>query len=161
MISTYLLSKKVLDTLLDDIIFLNSAITIVNSIKGSDVYTSAYTNLTLRLKSLGVTERVNIIKSDGSFWYSNTRTPIDPELNKSLNDRPEIFLAISYAFGNPICNKKLYPEDLQSSICNGYTFANRVSSTFNKEDQYVAKTYKASSSPLSTDIFTIRISQVI
>ena len=159
--STYLLSKKIIDSLFANIQFVNLAKTIVNSNKGSATYLAAYIGLDNLLASLGITERINIMKSDGDFWYSNTRTPEDPELKKNLNDRPENFLAINYAFGNPICNKKLYPLDLQSSVCSGYGFATRVSSTFGEEDQYVAKTYKPTSSPLSTDVFTLRITQDI
>ena len=161
MVSTYLSSKAIIDSLLANSQFVNLAETIVNSNRGSATYLAAYVGLDNLLASLGITERVNIMKSDGGFWYSNTRTPEDPELNKNLNDRPENFLAVNYAFGNPICNKKLYPLDLQSSVCSGYVFANRVSSTFGKADQYVAKTYKPTSSPLSTDVFTLRITQDI
>ena len=161
MVSTYLSSKAIIDSLLANSQFVNLAETIVNSNRGSATYLAAYVGLDNLLASLGITERVNIMKSDGGFWYSNTRTPEDPELNKNLNDRPEVFSAVNYAFGNPICNKKLYPLDLQSSVCSGYGFANRVSSTFGKSDQYVAKTYKPTSSPLNTDIFTLRITQDI
>jgi len=161
MVSTYLSSKKIIDSLLANSQFVNLAKTIVKSNRGSAEYLAAYNSLNTLLTSLGVTERVNIMKSDGGFWYSNTRIPEDPELKKNLNDRPEVFLAINYAFGNPICNKKLYPSDLQSSVCSGYGLAERVSSTFGEEDQYVAKTYKPTSSPLSTDVFTLRVSQVV
>ena len=161
MVSTYLSSVKIIDSLLSNTQFLSLTKILVNSNRGSATYLAAYVGLDNLLASLGITERVNIMKSDGGFWYSNTRTPEDPELNKNLNDRPEVFLAINYAFGNPICNKKLYPLDLQSSVCSGYGFAARVSSTFGKADQYVAKTYKPTSSPLSTDVFTLRVSQVI
>jgi hypothetical protein len=152
---------KIIDSLFANPQFVNLAKILVNSNKGSNAYLAAYVGLDNLLASLGITERVNIMKSDGGFWYSNTRTPDDPELNKNLNDRPEIFSAVNYAFGNPICNKKLYSLDLQSSVCSGYGFANRVSSTFGESDQYVAKTYKPTSSPLSTDVFTLRITQTV
>ena len=158
--STYLLSKKIIDSLFANTQFVNLAKTIVNSNKGTNIYLAAYVGLDNLLISLGITERVNIMKSDGGFWYSNTRTPEDPELKKNLNDRPENFLAINYAFGNPICNKKLYPLDLQSSVCSGYGFAERVSSTELSAEQYVAKTYKPSATPLNRNVLTLRVSQV-
>jgi len=104
---------------------------------------------------------VHIIKSDGGFWYSNLVKPDDPVLNANYNIRPEIFLALNYAFGNPICNKKLYPLELQSSVCSGYGFAARQNSIRFLSSQYVAKTYKPTSSPLSTDVFTLRLIQDI
>ena len=111
------------------------------------------------LTSLGITVRVGIIKSDGGFWYVNTRTPDDPLLNENQNSDPEIFSAINYAFGNPICNKKLYPVELQSSVCSGYGFTTRRSSSLLRSYEYVTKTYKPTSSPLSTDVFTLRVVQ--
>jgi hypothetical protein len=161
MVSTYLSSKRILDSLFANPQFVNLAKILVNSNKGSTIYLETYDALNALLISLGITERVNIMKSDGGFWYSNTRTPEDPELNKNLNDRPENFSAVNYAFGNPICNKKLYSLDLQSSVCSGYGFATRNSSTQGNKEQYVANTYKPTSSPLSTDVFTLRVSQVV
>ena len=159
MVSTYLSSVKIIDSLLSNTQFLSLTKILVNSNRGSATYLAAYVGLDNLLASLGITERVNIMKSDGGFWYSNTRTPEDPELNKNLNDRPEVFLAINYAFGNPICNKKLYPLELQSSVCSGYGFATRSSSTVGDSLQYSTKTYKPTSSPLSIDVFTLRVSQ--
>ena len=159
MVSTYLVSKKVLDSLLANSQFLSLAKTIVNSARGSAAYLAAYNSLNALLLSLRVFERVNIIKSDGGFWFSNIRTPEQSALTENHNTRPEVFSAVNYAFGNPICNKKLYPLDLQSSVCSGYGFAARVSSTELDTEQYVANTYKPTSSPLSADVFTLRVSQ--
>lgn len=103
---------------------------------------------------------MNIIKSDGGFWYSNLNTPEQSAAIENHNTRPEVFSAINYAFGNPICNKKLYALDLQSSVCSGYGFAERVSSTELDSEQYVAKTYKPSATPLNRNVFTLRVSQV-
>jgi hypothetical protein len=152
-------SKRILDSLLANSQFVNLAKILVNSDKGTSKYLETYDALNALLKFLGITVRVNIIKSDGGLWYSNKRTPDDLELNENGNTDPEIFLALNYAFGNPICNKKLYPLDLQSSVCSGYGFAARVSSTIGDKEQYVANTYKPTSSPLSADVFTLRVSQ--
>ena len=161
MVSTYLASKAVLDSLLANPQFLSLAKVIVNSSRDSASYASAYSNLNTLLTSLGITERVNIIKSDGGFWYSNKRTVEQAALVENHNTRPEVFSAVNYAFGNPICNKKLYALDLQSSVCSGYGFAERVSSTVKDSEQYVAKTYKPSATPLNRNVFTLRVSQVI
>ena len=159
MVSTYLSSKAIIESLLANNQFVNLAKILVNSDKGSTIYLETYDALNALLTSLGITVKVGILKSDGSSWYANFRKPDDPALNQNFNTRPEVFSALNYAFGNPICNKKLYPLDLQSSVCSGYGFANRVSSTFGKADQYVVKTYKPTSSPLSTDVFTLRVTQ--
>ena len=159
MVSTYLASKKVIDSLLANSQFLTLAKTIVNSNRGSAEYLAAYSSLNALLISLGVTERVNIIKSDGGYWYANNQTPEQSATVENHNTRPEVFSAVNYAFGNPICNKKLYPLELQSSVCSGYGFATRSSSTVGDSLQYSTKTYKPTSSPLSIDVFTLRVSQ--
>ena len=159
MVSTYLSSKAVIDSLLANTQFLSLAKTLVNSDKGSKIYLATCVKLDNLLASLGITELVSIIKSDGGYWYANFRKQDHIALNENLNNRPEIFLAVNYAFGNPICNKKIYPLDLQSSICSGYGFAQRHSTTRFIHSEYVAKTYKPTSSPLSTDVFTLRITQ--
>jgi len=150
---------KIINSLLANTQFVNLAKILVNSDKGTPTYLATYDALNALLKSLGVTVRVGIEKSDGGWWYSSKRTPDDRVLNINQNTRPEIFLAVNYAFRNPICNKKLYPLDLQSSVCSGYGFAERLSTYSFVNEQYVAKTYIPTSSPLSTDIFTIRVIQ--
>ena len=159
MSSTYLSSKRIIDSLLANPQFVNLAKTIVNSIKGSKTYLETYDELNVLLKSLGITVRVTIIKSDGLYSYINTRTPDDPVFNENQNTDIDVFSAINYAFGNPICNKKLYPLDLQSSVCSGYGFSSRHSSVIFKPQDFTSKTYKPTSNPLSTDVFTIRIIQ--
>ena len=160
MVSTYLSSKRIIDSLLANPKFVNLAKILVNSDKGTPKYLVTYDALNALLKSLGIiTERVNIIKSDGGFWFDSSRTPDDPAITGNYNTRPEIFLALNYAFGNPICNKKLYPLELQSSVCSGYGFADRLSKYSFVNEQYVEKTYKPTSSPLSTDVFTLRVIQ--
>jgi len=159
MVSTYLSSKRIIDSLLANPQFVNLAKILVNSDKGTNAYLAAYVGLDNLLISLGITVRVTIMKSDGGYWYTNKRTPDDPVLNINLNTRPEVFSALNYAFGNPICNKKLYSLDLQSSVCSGYGFAARVSSNLFIPLEYTAKTYKQTSSPLSTDVFTLRVLQ--
>jgi hypothetical protein len=150
---------RIIDSLLANPKFVNLAKILVNSDKGTPKYLETYDALNALLKSLGIIVRVNIIKSDGGWWYAYLRTPDDPALNENHNTRPEIFIALNYAFGNPICNKKLYPLDLQSSVCSGYGFAARVSSNLFIPLEYTAKTYKQTSSPLSTDVFTLRVLQ--
>ena len=159
MVSTYLSSVKIIDSLLANSKFVNLAKILVNSDKGSAIYLKTYDALNALLISLGITERVNIMKSDGCAWYANLAKPDDPALNENYNTRPDIFAALNYAFGNPICNKKLYPLELQSSVCSGYGFSTRQSSVRFKRAEYVAKTYKQTSSPLSTDVFTLRVVQ--
>ena len=159
MVSTYLSSVKIIDSLLANSQFVNLAKTLVNSDKGTPKYLENYDALNALLTSLGINERVHIIKSDGGFWYSYLRTPDDPVLNENLNTRPEIFSALNYAIGNPICNKKIYNLDLQSSVCSGYGFAKKHSNSRFVPYEYVAKTYKPSASPLSTDVFTLRVAQ--
>ena len=159
MVSTYLSSKRIIDSLLANSQFVNLAKILVNSDKGSTIYLATYIGLDNLLTSLGITARVAITKSDGGSWYSNKRTPDDPVHNSNDNTQPEIFLALNYAFGNPICNKKLYPLDLQSSVCSGYGFSTRRSSARPVASEYVAKTYKPTPSPLSTDVFTLRVIQ--
>jgi len=159
MVSTYLSSKRIIDSLLANPQFVNLAKILVNSDKGTPKYLETYDALNAFLKSLGITVRVIIIKSDGGWWYANGHTPDSPILNTNLNTRPEVFLAVNYAFGNPICNKKLYPLELQSSVCSGYGFATRQNSVLRVPSQFTAKTYKPTSSPLSTDVFTLSIVQ--
>jgi len=159
MVSTYLSSKRIIDSLLANPQFVNLAKILVNFDKGTPKYLETYDALNALLKSLGITVRLFIAKSDGGWWYSNKRTPDDPVLNINYNTRPEVFSALNYAFGNPICNKKLYPLDLQSSVCSGYGFAERQSSVRFVSAEYTAKTYKPTSSPLSTDVFTLSVIQ--
>jgi hypothetical protein len=160
MVSTYLSSKRIIDSLLENYKFVNLATTIVNSDKGTPTYLETYDALDILLISLGIIEQhITIIKSDGSAWYANLVKPDNPKLNVNYNTRPEVFLAVNYAFGNPICNKKLYPLDLQSSVCSGYGFSTRISSYRLISTEYVAKTYKPTPSPLSTDVFTLRVFQ--
>jgi hypothetical protein len=160
MVSTYLSSVRIIDSLFSNSQFVNLAKILVNSDKGTPTYLETYDALNALLKSLGITAPLNIIKSDGGLWYTNKRTPDDPVLNANYNTRPEVFSAVNYAFGNPICNKKLYPIELQSSVCSGYGFASRKSSTVSIPFEYVTKTYKETSSPLSTDVFTLRVIQL-
>jgi hypothetical protein len=161
MASTYLSSRRIIDSLLANSQFVNLAKTLVNSDKGSTIYKATYDALNVLLTSLGITPpmRMNIITSDGGYWYSNFRKADDPVLNQNLNVHPEVFSALNYAFGNPIRNKKIYPIELQSSVCSGYGFAERRNSFRFVHSVYTAKTYKPSSSPLSTDVFTIRVIQ--
>ena len=159
MVSTYLSSKKIIKSLLANPQFVNLAKILVNSDKGTPKYLETYDALDALLLSLGINERVNIMKSDGSAWYANLIKPDDPKLNENYNTRQDIFIALNYAFGNPICNKKIYPLELQSSVCSGYGFSTRQSSVRFKRAEYVAKTYKPTSSPLSTDVFTLRVLQ--
>jgi hypothetical protein len=119
MVSTYLSSVKIIDSLLANTQFVNLAKILVNSNKGSTIYLETYDALNALLISLGITERLVIQKSDGITQYSNLYKP-DELFNESYNTRPDVFSAVNYAFGNPICNKKIYPLDLQSSICSGY-----------------------------------------
>ena len=159
MVSTYLSSVRIIDSLLANPPFVNLATKIVNLDKGTPEYLATYEELNALLISLGITApiRVNILKSDGEFWYANLRKPDDPALNSNRNINPEVFSALNFAFGNPICNKKLYPLELQSSVCSGYSFAERQSSFRFILSQYAAKTYKPTSSPLNTNIFTLRV----
>ena len=161
MSGTYLSSKATLDELLSNAKFIYRAKLLVNSSKGTTEYLTAYRALDNVLRELQITEqdRVNIIKSDGGYWYSNLTTPEETAVVENHNTRPEIFSAVNYAFGNPICNKKIYPLDLQSSISDGYGFAERKSSTVGNIEQYVAYTYKPTDSPLSNNVFTVRVAQ--
>lgn len=122
---------------------------------------ATYEELDALLISLGVTQIINIVKSDGGWWYANLFKQDDPALNENLNTRLDVFSALNYAFGNPICNKKIYPLELQSSICSGYGFAEKRSAIRKVFTQYATKTYKPTSSPLSTNVFTLRVIQVI
>ena len=149
---------KIINSLLANTQFVNLAKILVNSDKGTPTYLATYDALNALLKSLGVTVRVGIEKSDGGWWYSSKRTPDERDLNINQNTRPEIFLAVNYAFRNPICNKKLYPLDLQSSVCSGYGFTTRQNS-IGVPYAFTAKTYKPSASPLSTDVFTLVVVQ--
>ncbi len=155
----YLSSKKIIKSLLANPQFVNLPKILVNSDKGSNTYSNTYEALNVLLKSLVITVRVNILKSDGMLWYSNIRKQDDPVLNINENTRIEVFSALNYAFGNPIYNIKLYPLKLRSSVCSGYGFATRQSSTLLLPAAYTAKTYKPTHSPLSTDIFTLRVIQ--
>jgi hypothetical protein len=150
---------RIIDSLFANSQFVNLAKILVNSDKGTPKYLETYYALDALIISLGITVRVTIMKSDGGWWYTNKKTPDDPVLNENNNTDPEVFLALNYAFGNPICNKKLYPLELQSSVCSGYGFATRTSSNRFVSSQYVAKTYKPTSSPLSTDVFTLKVVQ--
>ena len=161
MVSTYLSSKKVLDSLLANSQFLTLAKTIVNSTIGSTKYLAAYSSLNALLLSLKITDEVNIFRSNGEYSYSNLRTAAETALSENHNTHPEVFSAVNYVFGNPICNRKLYPLDLQSSVCSGYGFAERFTSTLGRVKQYVAMTYTPTSSPLNNNVFTLRVSQAI
>ena len=161
MVSTYLSSKKVLDSLLVNSQFLTLAKKIVNSTIGSPAYILAYNGLDALLSSLKITYEVNVFKSNGEYSYSNKRTQAETALAGNHNTRPEVFSAVNYRFGNPICNKKLYPLDLQSSVCSGYGFAERFDNTYSRVTQYVAMTYTPTSSPLNNNVFTLRVGQNI
>jgi len=159
MVSTYLSSKAIIDELLANDKFVYRAKLIVNSNRATPEYLTDYRALDNILKELRINNQVDIFKSDGGYWYSNILTPNDPILINNFNTAPEIFSALNYAFGNPICNKKIYPLELQSSVCSGYGFAEILSKYSFVNEQYVAKTYKQTSSPLSTDVFTLRVVQ--
>ena len=161
MSGTYLDSKATLDELLSNDKFVYRAKLLINSNRGSPEYLTAYRALDRVIRELGITEsdRVVIVKSDGGYWYSNLSSPEKSATVENHNTRPEVMVALNYAFGNPVTNKKLYPLDLQSSVCSGYGFAERESSTEERIEQYVAFTYKPTDSPLSTNIFTVRVSE--
>ena len=162
MVSTYLSSKAIIDSILANPQFINLATKIVNLDKGTPEYLATYEELNALLISLGVTQRTGIYKSDGgNWWYSNLRKPDDSALLINKNTEPEVFSALNYAFGNPICNKKIYPIELQSSISSGYSFAERRNSNRTVFSQFTAKTYKPTSSPLSTNVFTLKVIQDI
>jgi len=161
MSGTYLSSKSTIVQLLHNDKFVFRSKLLVNSNRGTEQYLTAYRALDNVLRELKITKRVNVIKSDGSFWYSNLLTPDEAALIENHNTRPEISSALNFAFGNPITNKNVYPSDLQSSVCTGYGFAERVSSTNEDKQQYVAFTYKPSDSPLSTNVFTVRVAQSV
>jgi hypothetical protein len=133
----------------------------VNSTIGSPAYILAYNGLDALLSSLKITYEVNVFKSNGEYSYSNKRTQAETALAGNHNTRPEVFSAVNYSFGNPICNRKLYPLDLQSSVCSGYGFAERFDNFYSRVKQYVAKTYTPTSSPLNNNVFTLRIGQNI
>jgi hypothetical protein len=158
MSGTYLSSKATLDELLANAKFLYRAKLIVNTDRDTPEYLTAYRALNNVLKELGITEFVRIIKSDGAVWYCNICQP-EQIANFENNTRPEVFSAINYAFGNPITNINLYPKDLQSSVSKGYGFAERKSISAKNLEQYVAYTYKPTDSPLSNNVFTVRVGQ--
>lgn len=159
MSSTYLASRRIIDLLMANPQFVYLAKTLVNSDKCSTIYSKTYDELNALLTSIGINNQVDVFKSDGEYWYSNILTPNNPILINNFNNIPEVSIAVNHAFGNPIRNKKLYPIELQSSVCSGYGFGERLSKYLFIKEQYVAKTYKSTPSPLSTDVFTIRVVQ--
>lgn len=161
MSGTYLSSKATLDELLANDKFVYRAKLIVNLDKGTPEYLTAYRALNNLIKELGITDIVRVIKSDGGVWFCSFCSPERVATAENHNTRPEIMVALNYAFGNPVTNTKIYPKDLKSSVLEGYGFAERRSSSFKNFEQYVAYTYKPSPSPLSTNVFTVRVAQVL
>ncbi len=161
MSGTYLSSKAVLDKLLANKTFIYRAKLLVDSDRGTPEYLTAYRALDNIIRQLGVTEtdRVVIVKSDGGYWYSNLSSPEKTATVENHNTRPEVMVAINYAFGNPVTNTNIYPKDLQSSCFKGYGYAERESSTEGRIEQYVAFTYKPTDSPLNINVFTLRVSE--
>ena len=150
-----------LDELLANDKFVFRAKLLVNSDRGSPEYLTAYRALDRVVRELGVPDqdRIVIVKSDGGYWYSNLSSPEKSATVENHNTRPEVMVALNYAFGNPVTNTKIYPKSLMSSCSKGYGFAERESSTEERIEQYVAFTYKPTDSPLSTNVFTVRVSE--
>lgn len=162
--STYLSSKALIKSLLKNSTFVTLSQQLVGFARGSADYTTTFNAITTLLTSLDVDPtiyRVNIIKSDGGYWYANNQSITTVATVENHNSRPEISSAVNYAWGNPIINRKLYPSNLRDTVCEGYGLAARVSSTTNVSDQYVAKTYKDGKSPLGDRIFTLRVAQSV
>lgn len=163
MSGTYLSSKATIVRLLHNDKFVYRSKLLVNSPFGTPEYRTAYRALDNALKELKIdaTLKVDVIKSDGSLWYSNILLPDLVTLVENQNTRPEVTSAVNFAFGNPITNKKIYPSDLQSSVCTGYGFAERSGDLKETYEQYSAFTYKKSASPLSSNVFTVRVGQIV
>ena len=160
MSSTYLSSRAIIDRLLKNSQFVSLAQSLVKQVRGSTQWSADFVAISALLVSLGITERVTICKSDGAYYYDNTQTQDQVRAVENHNSRPEFLAAVNYAWGNPICNKKLYPKSLQGTVVAGYGLANRLSSTVGLNEQYVAFTYKNNqASPLIGDVFTLRVAQ--
>jgi len=160
MLSTYLSSRAIIDRLLANSQFVSLAQSLVKQARGSTQWSTDYVAISALLISLGViTPRVVITESDGAFYFDSTLTQEQTKAVENHNSRPEFLAAVNYAWGNPICNKDLYPKSLRSTVCAGYGLAERFSSTIQKDEQVVAFTYKGEKSPLSNDVFSLRVGQ--
>ena len=158
---TYLDSKATLDELLANDKFVYRAKLLVNTDRGTPEYVNYYNALDNLLKELGIKKLVRIIKSDGSVWYCSIFHEHSLYGMANHNNRQEVSSAINYAFGKPVTDTKIYPKNLQSRCLKGYGFAERRSTSFKNIQQYVAYTYKPSPSPLSNNVFTVRVSEVV
>lgn len=159
---TYLISVNLIKKLIANKRFEYLARNMMETFPGGKEWEIFYDQMDELLKSLGIDstkEEVDLFKPDGTVMYSNAFKKDAIIAAPNYNMRPEIFLAVSNAYGNPITNSTLYPKNLESSIKEGFTFAMRQSSTLSKPKQYVAYTKYPNDTPLSLQMYTIRVVQ--
>ena len=162
--STYIDCKNVIRKLFNNSTFVSLAQQLVILNKGTVEYVATFNQISALLTSLGVSSlkyRVNIVKSGGSYWYANNQSIADVATTENHNTRPEIMTTVNNAWGNPVKNVDFYPQYLRCMVSKGYGLAKRNSSTLQNNEEYVAKTYKNSHSPLDSTVFTLRVAQVV
>ena len=164
MSTTYIDSKNVIKRLFNNSNFVSLAEKLVILNIGTVEYITTFNQISALLASLGLSPlkyRVNIIDNGGGFWYANNQTIEKVAATENHNTRPEIMTTLNNAWGNPIKNVDFYPQYLRCMVVKGYGLASRNSSTLERNQEYVAKTHKNSYSPLDSNVFTLRVSQVV
>lgn len=162
-IQNFLDGKLIVDELLADADFVELAQNLILTKRGSSEYNSLYTQLNSVVQGI-TSNRTIVVKSDGSLYYDSNLSSSDAILVENHNTRPEIMASVNFLWGNPMINKtafpitNIYPLELSSMIAGGYGLADRLSSTSSKDEDYVAKTYSDTVSPLNPKVFTVRVS---
>lgn len=162
--STYINSKNIIKKLFNNSTFISLAQQLIVLNKGTPEYIATFNQISALLISLGISSlkyRVNIIKSDGSYYYANNQSIADVITTENHNTRPEIMTTVNNAWGNPVKNTDFYPHYLRCMVYKGYGLAKRNSTIIQNNLEYVAKTYKNSQSPLDSTVFTLRIAQSV
>jgi hypothetical protein len=163
-IDKYLLGKIEIDRLFTNNEFILLSEGIIKTKRGSSEYNQLYNQITTLLQSLNIKDRVVIIKIDGAFYYDSSLDSSKAILAENHNSRPEIMSTINFTWGNPMINKtafpirNIYPLTLEPLVSGGYGMSTRISSITNSLEYYIAKVYSNTLSPLSPDLFTLRVS---
>jgi len=176
---TYLSSKEQIDSLLNNLEFIDTAVAmvIIDTVNFGDdpYYINIYNDMNEFLSNVDPKFTINVISSDGLLKYSNKLTVEDALKQPNQNTCPEVMAAVNFVWGNPMINKStfpikpLYPDSVASMVSAGYGLADRVILNSQTNNQYVAKTwsgmkiensiYQDGPSPLFPANFTLRVSQ--
>lgn len=163
MLFSYHDSKKILDKLVKNKVFLEAARDLV-SIKSLDSaeFSQVFASLKAQTQGLRRGARVVIISNGGEYLFSNNETVQEIRNRDNHNGRAEIMTAVNYAWGNR-ADPKYYEKQFRDLVAKGYGLAERKSKTTQEREQYIAKTIKQNPhDPLigGERVFTLRVSQI-